>query len=87
MITMEKTTRVSVTWKNGSKAEIYTHVIFRAGHILDDIRRELSNHPVMGEVYWRDDLFDPDVFHAHHKVKCPFDALGASIAQAYIVRK
>ena len=80
-------TRISVSWKNGSKVDISPRTIFRGGHILDDIRRSIPTNPLGEEVYWRDDVFDPEIFHAHRKVKHPFDALGESIGTAHVVRK
>jgi hypothetical protein len=82
---MEKI-RVSVMWRNGSMVDIASFDIIRKESLLDDIRRELKSHPVMGDVYWRDDVFDSEVFHAHRKVKYAFDSLGESVGTAYIVK-
>jgi len=75
--------RISVSWKNGSV------VISRQNGktLLDDLRQALPEHPLGTKIYWRDDVFDPLVFHGHHVVKHPFDALGESIATAYIVKE
>ncbi len=82
-----KSTRISIMWKNGSKVDVHTITIFRTGNLLNDIRRELEKHPVMGMVYWRDDIFDPEVFHAHHRIRSPFEKLGDSIGTAYVIRE
>lgn len=76
--------KLSVMWKNGY--EVTTRTVFRAGHILDDIRRSMPKHPLGHDVYWRDDVFDPEIFHAHHKIKSPFESLGESIGTAYVVK-
>ena len=82
---LPKSTRLSVMWKNGSKVDVLTITIPRTNDLLSDLRRALPVHPVMGDVYWRDDVFDAELFYAHHKVRNPFDSLGDSVATAFVI--
>jgi hypothetical protein len=81
-------TRLSITWKNGSKAMVTTISMERkkGNSLLDDLRLAFSYHPIGGKIYWRDDIFDGEIFHAHWAIRNPFDALGESIAQAHLVK-